>query len=79
MDNSRDSTEKAAGGKGLRYLGEPREELNFQSEIKLEINAILWKALPSKATMSEAEDVATACIMKIIEIRQKYECTGPES
>lgn len=54
-------------------------ELGFQTDIKLQINTLLWSVLPASATMKEAEDAATAFWCRIVELRAKYNCTGPGS
>ena len=57
----------------------PEEENSFQTDIKIQINTLLWAVLPAKATMEEAEKAATAFWSQIVELREKYKCTGAGS
>ena len=58
---------------------EPEEETKCQTDIKLQVNNLLWSVLPANATIKEAEDVSVAIWEKIVELRSKYKCTGPGS
>lgn len=55
------------------------DEIGYRDEIKTRINELLWSMLPSSATMKEAEEVAIIMWENIIELREKYECTGSGS
>lgn len=55
---------------------DPEDENNYQSEIKIQINNLLWNVLPANATMKEAEEVATITWENIVALREKYKCTG---
>lgn len=57
----------------------PEEENSFQTDIKIQINTLLWAVLPTSATMKEAEAAATAFWFRIVELREKYKCTGAGS
>lgn len=54
----------------------PGDELEYQNDIKIKINNLLWEILPASATMKEAEDVATDFWCQLTELRDKYKCTG---
>ena len=58
---------------------ESEDETNYLTEIKTQINNLLWEVLPASATMKEAEAVSVAAWEKIVELRRKYNCTGAGS
>jgi len=57
----------------------PEAESEFQTDIKIQINTLLWAVLPASATMKEAEAAAVAFWDQIVKLREKYKCTGAGS